>query len=137
MIVWVSELDLEVFKESLDVSKEFSGRLDENGKTLDRRFNFHIYRGQHFALSMSMQAVEISKHKIFKTGGGLYWMMIKMWGSMNLAILAYPEDGSDPITNMVLEVPLQRSQETTTFDIAEAEKFNKGGIPSTSAFINV
>ena len=67
MIVWVSELDLEVFKESLDVSKEFCRRLDENGKTLDRGFNFHMYRGQHFALSMSMQAVKISKNKVFKT----------------------------------------------------------------------
>ena len=137
MIVWVSELDLEVFKESLDISKEFCGRLDENGKTLDRGFNFHIYRGQHFALSMSMQAVEISKDRVFKTGGGLYWIMINLWGSMKLAVLGYPEDGSDPITNMVLEVPLQQSQETTTFDVAEAEKFKKGGIPSMSAFIDI
>ena len=109
MIVWVSELDMEVFKESLDVSKEFCGRLDENGKTLDRGLNFHMYRGQHFALSMSMQAVEINKDRVFKTGEGLYWIKINMWGSMKLAVLAYPEDGSDPITNMVLEAPLLHS----------------------------
>ena len=55
MVVWVSGLNLDIFKASLDVSKEVSARWDENGKALDRAFNFHSYCGQHFALSMSMQ----------------------------------------------------------------------------------
>ena len=86
MVVWVYDLDIEAFKESLDVSKEFCNRIDEDGKTLDRGFNFHTYRDQHFALSPSMQAVEINKETIFVGGQGIYWIKISMWGNKKLAI---------------------------------------------------
>ena len=137
MVVWVYDLDIEAFKESLDVSKEFCNRIDEDGKTLDRGFNFHMYRGQHFALSPSMQAVEINKETIFVGGQGIYWIKISMWGNKKLAILAYPEDGTYPTTKLVSEAPLSYDQEIPTSDIAGAEIFNKGGIPSTLSFANI
>ena len=112
MIIWVSEFDLEAFKRSPDVSKGFCERTDEEGKTLKRGFNFHVYCGRHFALSMSLQALEINRNTIFK-------------------------EGSNPSVSTLVEVLSPPSQIAATSDISGVEKFNKGGVISTSTFTNV
>ena len=68
MIIWVSDFDLEAFKRNPDVSKEFCDRIDGEGKILTRGFNFHAYYGRHFALSMSMQTLEINEGTVFRAG---------------------------------------------------------------------
>ena len=119
MVVWVSGLNLDLFKASPGVAKEVSARQDENGRALDRGLSFHSYCGRHFALSMAMQAVDVSPHSVFQMGGGLYWMMLNLWDTKRLAILAYPDAGSNPT---ILGAP------------TDAERFQRGGIPSMSTF---
>ena len=96
-----------------------------------------MYKDQHFALSPSMQAVEIDKDTTFVGGQGIYWIKISMWGNKKLAIVAYPEDGTSPTTKLILEAPTSHGLEIPTSDIVGAERFNQGGIPSTSNFTNI
>ena len=76
MIIWVNDLQIEAFKESMDISKEVSNRINENGKKHDRDFHFHKYKGQSFALSPSMQQIEVDKETTFVEGQGIYWIKI-------------------------------------------------------------
>ena len=85
---------------------------------------------------MSMQALEINKNTVFKAGQGLYWTKIDMGDSMKLAVLAHPEEGSNPSASTIVEVPSPPSQATLTVDISGVE-FNKGGVISTSTFTSV
>ena len=78
MIIWVSDFDLEAFKRNPEVSKEFCDRVNETGNILARGFNFLVYHGRHFALSMSMQALEVDGGTIFGVGQGLCWTKV-MW----------------------------------------------------------
>ena len=93
MIIWVSDFDLETFKRNPGVSKEFCARIDETGNISTRGFNFLAYQGRHFALSMSVQALEIDGDTTFELGQELGWIKIDIGGETKAAILASPLEG--------------------------------------------
>ena len=96
MVVWVSDLDLGTFKRNPEVSKGFCTRINELGNVPTRGFNFLVYRGKHFALSMSVQALRIDGDTIFGMGQDLGWTKVDVGGETKLAILASPEGESNP-----------------------------------------
>ena len=84
-----------------------------------------------------MQQIEVDKETTFVEGQGIYWVKIKLWGSEKLAIVAYPEDKTNPTTDMILEPPLRYDQEMPASEKSRAERFNTCGILSTTSFANV
>ena len=100
MVIWVSDLDLETFKRNPGVSKEFCARVNETGNISTRGFNFLAYQGRHFALSMSVQALEIDGDTIFGMGQDLGWTKVDVGGETKVAILASPlGESGQPIDN--------------------------------------
>ena len=100
MVVWVSNLDLETFKGNPEVSKRFCARISDSGNLSTRGFHFLAYRGRHFALSPSVQALEVDEDTTFEIGQELGWVQIKIGSEAKMAILASPLEGLDqPIGN--------------------------------------
>ena len=93
MIIWVSDFDLEAFKRNPEVSKEFCDRVNETGNISSRGFNFLAYQGRHFALSMSVQALEVDEDTTFGIGQELGWTKVDIGGETKVAILASPLEG--------------------------------------------
>ena len=93
MVIWVSDLDLETFKRNPEVSKEFCARVNESGNVSTRGFNFLAYQGRHFALSMSVQALEIDEDTTFELGQELGWIKVDIGGETKAAVLASPLEG--------------------------------------------
>ena len=93
MVVWVSDLDLETFKRNPEVSKEFCARVSESGNFSTRGFHFLAYQGRHFALSPSVQALEVDEDTTFGIGQELGWIQVEIGGETKMAILASPLEG--------------------------------------------
>jgi hypothetical protein len=93
MVVWVSDLDLETFKRNPEVSKEFCARMSESGNFSTRGFHFLAYQGRHFALSPSVQALEVDEDTTFEIGQELGWIRVKIGSETKMAILASPLEG--------------------------------------------
>jgi hypothetical protein len=134
MIMWINDLEIEAFKDSMDTSKEVCKRIDEQGKKHERDFHFHRYKGQAFALAPSMQKLEVDKETTFVEGGGVYWLRTKMWGNEKLCIVAYPENDTDPVTEMIHEPPVKRDEMTPVSEEHKAERFNNCGFLSVKNF---
>ena len=100
MVVWVSDLDLEAFKRDPEVSKEFCTRVSESGSFSSRGFHFLAYQGRHFALSPSVQALEVDEDTTFGIGQELSWIQVEIGGETKMAILASPlEELGQPMGN--------------------------------------
>ena len=93
MIIWVSDFDLETFKRNPEVSKEFCARVSQSGNVSTRGFNFLAYQSRHFALSPSVQALEVDEDTTFGIGQELGWTQVEIGGETKMAILASPLEG--------------------------------------------
>ena len=93
MVVWVSNLDLETFKRNPEVSKEFCARISDSGNLSTRGFHFLAYRGRHFALSPSVQALEVDEDTTLEVGQELSWTRVEIGSETKMAILASPLEG--------------------------------------------
>ena len=93
MVIWVSNLDVEAFKGNPEVSKKFCARINDSGNLSTRGFHFLVYRGRHFALSPSVQALEVNEDTTFGIGQELCWIQVEIGGETKMAILASPLEG--------------------------------------------
>ena len=93
MVIWVSNLDVEAFKGNPEVSKKFCARINDSGNLSTRGFHFLVYRGRHFALSPSVQALEVNEDTTLEVGQELSWTRVEIGSETKMAILASPLEG--------------------------------------------
>jgi hypothetical protein len=64
----------------------------------------------------------------------VYWIVWLVVALCSLCIVAYPENDTDPVTEMIHEPPVKRDEMTPVSEEHKAERFNNCGFLSVKNF---